>query len=80
MHSLSTFQTIAHPRTYVYSEASMSNKENDVWLGSAFENFSEAIEVEDYRLAEAICKDTEDAGFVEAARDMRNTLKMSQSE
>ncbi len=58
----------------------MSLKGNDAWLESAGENFYEAIEEEDFSLAIAILKDVEEAGFVEAARDMRNTLKMRQSE
>jgi len=58
----------------------MSNNENQVWLESAVENFAEAIEGENFELAKEIMNDTADAGFIEAAKDMRNTLRMSQAE
>ena len=49
--------------------------QNKQWLAAAFDNFEEAILLNDVHLAKDIIADTFDAGFPEQARAMAMTMR-----
>lgn len=55
----------------------MSNKQNDTWIESAFENFEQAIADGDFNFARAVVQDVRDSGFRESAARMELLLKDS---
>lgn len=58
----------------------MSALQNERWMEAAYENFHEALEVEDIKLAKAIIADVQEAGFTEQGRRMNSELRQATTE
>jgi len=53
----------------------MSNKANEVWLESAYENFGEAIAQKNWEVAKSVVADTADKGFTSESVAMNKELR-----